>query len=339
MFKRLIITGLLLLALLCMGAGGVAGWAWWLYGAQGPATQARAVVVPRGGLGSTVATLQHARVIRDGRLAALVFRVAVHLTRRDGVLHAAELEFPAYGSIRDALFVLRHARPVLHPITVPEGLSVIQVIDLVDRAPVLSGPMPSLAEGDVLPQTYDYEWGTSRAALLARMRGAMDTTLDAVWRDRTPVPEIPDRRTLLILASMVERETAIPAERKQVARVFINRLRLGMRLQSDPTVVYGINHGAGPLGHALTRAELAAPSAYNTYTLPGLPVGPICSPGRAALDAVAHPADGDALYFVADGTGGHVFAGSLADHNRNVGAYRARKEPQGALTGATGAGR
>jgi UPF0755 protein len=332
MFKRLATLFVLLLALLCVGAAGVVGWGWSLYRAPGPATQDRAVVVPRGGLASTIATLQQNGVITDGRMAGLVFRVAVHLTHRDGVLHAAELEFPAFGSMRDALSVLRHARPVLHHVTVPEGLSAIQVSDIIDRAPLLSGPLLSggalsPAEGDVLPQTYDYEWGTTRAALLARMRAAMNTTLGVLWRDRTPVPEIPDRRTLLILASMVERETAIPAERPLVARVFINRLHRGMRLQSDPTVVYGINRGAGPLGHALTRAELETPSAYNTYTLPGLPAGPICSPGRASLDAVAHPATSDALYFVADGTGGHAFAGSLADHNRNVGAYRAHRAP------------
>lgn len=332
MLKRLLIFSLSLLLVVCAAGGGIAAWGWWQYGAPGPAPEARAVVVARGGLASTAATLQRAGVIAPGRASDLLFRVAVHLTRQDGVLHAAELEFPAHASLRDVLFVLRHAKPVVHRLTVPEGFSALQVADLIDRAPVLTGPPPGPppgppAEGSVLPQTYDYEWGTPRVALLARMQAAMEATLETVWRERVPLPEIPDRRTLVVLASMVERETAIAAERPLVARVFLNRLRLGMRLQSDPTVVYGINRGAGPLGHGLTRAELDAPSAYNTYTLPGLPVGPICAPGLASLEAVAHPAESDALYFVADGSGGHAFAGSLAEHNRNVGAWRARQAP------------
>lgn len=328
MLKRLLIFGLALLLVVCAAGGGVAVWGWWRYGAPGPAPEARAVVIPRGGLASTAAILQHEGVIAPGEVSSLLFRMAVHLTRHDGVLHAAELEFPAHASLRDVLFVLRHGKPVVHRLTVPEGLSAIQVADLINHAPVLVGPpILSPIEGTVLPQTYDYEWGTPRAALLARMQAAMVVTLDAVWRDRAVVAEIPDQRTLLVVASMVERETAIAAERPLVARVFINRLRLGMRLQSDPTVVYGINRGAGPLGHGLTRAELDAPGAYNTYTLPGLPGGPICAPGRASLDAVAHPADSDALYFVADGSGGHAFASSLSDHHRNVGAWRARQAP------------
>ncbi|MBM9403250.1 endolytic transglycosylase MltG [Gluconacetobacter azotocaptans] len=316
-----------LLMLLGLVAGGLAGWGWWLYRTSGPLPVARAVVVPRGGLGSTISTLQHARVLEGGDVVALVFRMAVRLTRKDGVLHAAELEFPAHASIRDTLFVLRHGRPVLHRITVPEGLSAMQVADIIERAPVLTGSIAVPPEGAILPQTYDYEWGTPRAVLLSRMQAAMATALDTVWRGRDPVPEIPDRRALLILASMVEHETAIPSERPMVARVFINRLKQGMRLQSDPTVVYGLNQGAGPLGHALTRMDLDTPSPYNTYTLPGLPTGPICAPGQAALEAVAHPASGNALYFVANGAGGHLFASSLAEHNRNVGAYRGHRTP------------
>ncbi|MBB2202980.1 endolytic transglycosylase MltG [Gluconacetobacter tumulisoli] len=324
---RLLKSFAALLVFLGVAAGGLTGWGWWLYRAPGPLPTVRAVVVPRGSLGGTISTLQHAGVVESGDIVALVFRVAVRLTRKDGVLHAAELEFPAHGSIRDALFVLRHGRPVLHRITVPEGLSAIQVADIIDRAPVLTGSVAAPPEGDVLPQTYDYEWGTPRAVLLSRMQAAMTATLDAVWRQRDPVPEIRDRRTLLILASMVEHETAIASERPMVARVFINRLQRGMRLQSDPTVVYGLNQGAGPLGHALTRTDLETPTPYNTYILPGLPAGPICAPGRAALEAVAHPASGDALYFVANGAGGHLFAASLAEHNRNVGAYRSQRTP------------
>ena len=178
----------------------------------------------------------------------------------------------------------------------------------------------------MLPETYAYERGATRAAVLARAERAMDQALAKAWAGRAEGLGLSGPREMLILASIVERETARPAERPLVAAVFLNRRRLGMRLQSDPTVAYAVTGGSGALTRKLSRADLDSDSPYNTYRIAALPPGPIDSPGRASLQAVAHPADSDALYFVADGTGGHAFAHTLAEHNRNVAKWRASQE-------------
>jgi UPF0755 protein len=213
---------------------------------------------------------------------------------------------------------------VQHHLTIPEGLTAPRIIALLAHADALTGPDVPIAEGSLLPQTYSYVWGTPRAAIAARAAAAQDRALEQAWAHRAPDLPLATPREALILASIVERETALPAERPLVAAVFLNRLRDGMRLQSDPTVVYAASGGMGTLDHALTRADLDAVDAYNTYRFGGLPPGPICSPGLASLQAVLHPADSDALYFVADGTGGHAFARTLAEHNRNVQHARAQ---------------
>lgn len=300
------------------------------YAAPGPLTEQRTVVIPHGGVAQVLATLQQADVLDRSLLTQKVFMGATALTRVDGSFHAAELVFPAHASIRQVLVVLRHGRPVVHRLTVPEGLSAIQIAALLDRAPYMDGSFPFPAEGSVMPLTYDYEWGMPRAQMLARMQHAMDRALDQVWDGREVDPAVVNRHDLLVLASMIERETAVADERPMVARVFLNRLHKGMRLQSDPTVVYGLNKGVGPLGHALSRGDLLQPTAYNTYVIPGLPPEPICSPGLASLQAAAHPAQGDQLYFVANGHGGHDFASSLDDHNRHVSVFRAAKHAQDA---------
>ncbi|AHI24859.1 aminodeoxychorismate lyase [Komagataeibacter xylinus] len=300
------------------------------YEAPGPLTEQRTVVIPHGGTEQVLLTLQQAGIVDAGPLTRRVFEAATALTRVDGAFHAAELVFPAHASIQQVLFVLRHGRPVVHRLTVPEGLSAIQIANLLEHASYMDGSFPFPAEGAVMPLTYDYEWGMPRAQMLARMQRAMDRALDQAWEGREVDAAIMNRHDLLVLASMIERETGNPAERPIVARVFLNRLHQGMRLQSDPTVVYGLNQGAGPLGHALSHADLMQPTAYNTYVIAGLPPGPICSPGAAALEAAAHPAQGDQLYFVANGHGGHDFAATLGDHNRNVSAFRAGKHAQAA---------
>lgn len=300
------------------------------YEAPGPLTEQRTVVIPHGGTEQVLLTLQQAGVLDPGLLTRKVFEAATALTRVDGAFHAAELVFPAHASIQQVLFVLRHGKPVVHKLTVPEGLSAIQIANLLEHASYMDGSFPFPAEGSVMPLTYDYEWGMPRAQMLARMQRAMDRALDQAWEGREVDAAIMNRHDLLVLASMIERETGNPAERPMVARVFLNRLHQGMRLQSDPTVVYGLNQGAGPLGHALSHADLMQPTAYNTYVIAGLPPGPICSPGAAALEAAAHPARGDQLYFVANGHGGHDFATTLEDHNRNVSAFRASRHAQAA---------
>jgi UPF0755 protein len=212
---------------------------------------------------------------------------------------------------------------VQHLVTIPEGLTAAQIATLLDHTGALSGKAPVPEEGAVLPQSYAYERGATRASIIERAEAAMQRTLASVWAKRQEDLPLATPQELLTLASIVERETAKPEERPLVAAVFLNRLRRGMKLQSDPTVAYAISGGLTSADRALTRADLDNDSPYNTYRSGGLPPGPIGSPGLASLQAVAQPARNDDLYFVADGTGGHAFAPTLEEHNRNVARWRA----------------
>ena len=289
-----------------------------LIGRPGPLAAPANIVVPRGGIERVANALAAARVIDR----PLLFRIAALASRGAGPLHAAELAFPAHASIARVLSILRTAPPVEHALTIPEGLTAAAIAELLAAAPALRGALAVPREGGVLPQTYDYELGQTRRGAVRRMEAAMTAALERAWVGRAPGTGLRSPHELLVLASMVERETGVPGERPMVARVFLNRLAAGMRLQSDPTAAYAANGGNGPLDRPLTRSDLAFDNPYNTYIAPGLPPAPICSPGIAALMAVAHPAAGDALYFVADGSGGHVFAATLAEHDRNVERYR-----------------
>ena len=317
---RRVLTLLFPLVLVC-GLAALGGL--WLYGRPGPLERNTAIVIPHGGLASVGVALQREGALPEGPAALLGFRLAGRITRNQGPVHAAELAFPAHASMRDLLLVLRTARPVRHDLTIPEGLTAAQIAMLVAGAAALGGPAPVPPEGSVMPDTYAYELGTSRRDLVGRMQAAMRRKLAQVWAGRAPQPELARPEDLLILASVVERETAEAGERSLVARVFLNRLHQGMRLQSDPTVIYGVSGGLGVLSRPLSRADLAQPNPYNSYLLAGLPPGPICAPGVASLEAVAHPATGDALYFVADGSGGHAFASDLLTHLQNVARLRA----------------
>ena len=306
-------------AVLAAALAGAAFYATKVYGEPGPLAAERAVVVPHGGLGEIAATLKAQGVIR----APWQFEAAAVATRGSGALRAAEYQFPPAASLHQVLVVLRTGKPVQHKLTIAEGLTAVQVVALVSRADALDGPTPAIAEGSVLPETYVYERGTARTALVGRATRAMDAELASAWSTRSPDLPLATPRDALILASIVERETAKPDERKLVASVYLNRLRRGMKLQSDPTVVYGASNGAGVLDHGLTRAELDADDPYNSYRYPGLPPGPICMPGRASIEAATHPADSTDLFFVADGTGGHSFAKTEQEHARNVQRWRA----------------
>jgi UPF0755 protein len=308
---------LLALSLILLG-GAAAGWLYLQYDAPGPLPEAKAVVIPRGGLDEVASGLANDDVIQQ----KLLFRGFALLTARRGPLHAAELLFPAHASIHTVLTILRTGRPIQHRVTIPEGLTAAQVATLVENADALTGDAPVPAEGSILPNTYDYERGTTRAALLERARQAMTRLLQADWLDRAPNLPLATAEQALVLASIVEKETAKPSERPLIAGVYLNRMRLGMKLQSDPTVVYASSGGLGSLGHPITRSELDHVDPYNTYVVTGLPPAPICMPGAAALRAATQPAETDALYFVADGTGGHVFATTEADHLRNVAHWR-----------------
>jgi UPF0755 protein len=298
------------------------GWRYWTETVQqpGPLPAAAAVVVPRGGTGQLAEALSAAGVVDR----PLLFRAAALLTRGQGALHAAEFAFPAHVSIRQVLVILRTARPVQHHFTIAEGLTGQQIAGQLAHAEAMAGEARSIEEGALLPQTYDYELGAERPGLVARAKAAMDKELAAEWADRAPGLALSSPRDALILASIVERETARPEERPHVAAVYLNRLRQGMKLQADPTVVYLASGGSGVLDHRLTRAELGRDDPFNTYRSAGLPPAPICSPGLDTIRAVLHPATSDDLFFVADGTGGHVFSRSYEAHDIAVARWRAQ---------------
>ncbi|NOG70307.1 endolytic transglycosylase MltG [Roseicella sp. DB1501] len=306
--------GFVVLALL----GGAGAWqALRLYHAPGPLAEPTNVVVQRGGTEAIAASLLKAGVIADGRS----FTAAAWATRGQGPLHAAEFAFPAGASLEQVLAVLRSAKPVQHRLTIPEGLTARQIAALVRDAAGMTGEINAPEEGSVLPETYAYQWGDDRGALLRRAQGAMTQVLKKAWAERAEGLPLASPREALVLASIVERETSVPAERPHVAAVFLNRLKRGMPLQSDPTVAYAATDG-GVLDRPLSRADLERDHPFNTYRNRGLPPAPIASPGIASLRAVTQPMASDDLYFVADGSGGHAFARTLDEHNRNVARWR-----------------
>lgn len=315
--RRWRVLALLLLVPLLV-AGALAGTAMHrAWTAPGPLDEAVQVVIPRGGTERIAATLLDRGVIRDPR----VFAIAAWITRGAGPLRAAEFAFPAAAPLREVLHILRDERPVQRRITIPEGLSAHQIRALLERTEGLAGEMPAIGEGALLPETYAFEWGETRAAIARRAEAAMERTLAEAWAARAPDLPLAAPREALVLASIVERETGQADERAKVAGVFINRLRRGMPLQSDPTVAYAATDGA-PMERPISRADLDREHPFNTYRNRGLPPGPIASPGRASLMATTRPEATDYLFFVADGTGGHAFARTLEEHNRNVARWR-----------------
>ena len=304
---------------LTLGGGG-AGYFGYLLTRAGPLAEATTLVIPRGAsVDDIAARAAAAGIVEDGTVMALAQR----LLGRTRPLRAGEYAFPAGVSTYDAMAIIQSGETVVRRLTVAEGLTVSQALDLVTATEGLVGTLARTpAEGSLLPETYHYSWGDDATNMVARMGRAMDDAVEVLWLTRAAGLPIKSREEAVILASIVEKETALVEERPRIAGVFINRLRRGMRLQSDPTVVYGLTDGAGPLGRPLTRADLRAAHPYNTYVIRGLPPGPIANPGRASIAAVLNPAPTDELYFVADGTGGHVFARTLDEHNRNAARWR-----------------
>ena len=317
---RIVVAVVLVIFAAASIAGGVLIWGLSAFAAHGPLTGPATVVIAKGsGLAGIALQLEASGIIRSGR----VFVWAARLTGGARALRAGEYAFSARASMEAVLETLVAGRTVLRRLTVPEGLTARQIVALVEGAGGLEGsvaPLPK--EGSLLPETYHYAYGDPRGTLVERMRRDMDRAVAKLWAERAEGLPFDRPEDAVILASVVEKETALPAERSRIAAVFINRLKKGMRLQSDPTVVYALTGGRGALGRQLTRADLDADHPYNTYRNAGLPPGPICNPGRESLGAVLHPAKTEDIYFVADGSGGHVFAKTLAEHNRNVAKWR-----------------
>lgn len=311
----------LLSALAVASVAGAIVWGASVFRSPGPLVEATDVVFPRGADLRRIARLLHENGVID---RPGVFRAAVRALGKSRRLKAGEFRFPPGVSPMGAMDILVDGETVVRRFTLPEGLTRARALELLSKAEGLVGAVDArdVEEGRLLPDTYHFGFGDRRADLLARMRTAMTDTLDALWQARAPDLPLDGPREALILASIIEKETAAADERARISGVFINRLGRGMRLQSDPTVAFALTGGKEPLGRELTRRDLRVRHPYNTYVVDGLPPGPICNPGRKALEAAVRPARTDALYFVADGAGGHAFARTLKEHLANVSRWR-----------------
>ena len=298
---------------------------WW---APGPKPGPHDVVIREG---STIASVSR-QLAKEGAIpgTARTFYAMARLFGSHDPIQAGEFRIPRGMGGAAILNLLQHGKPLLRLVTVTEGMPAIIVEEKLGSNPYLAGPMPDIPEGTLLPDSYGYQRGETRSALVGRMQKAMTTTLDALWPKRSNDCPISTPDEAITLASIVEKETAKADERALVAGVYCNRLRIGMPLQADPTVIYPVTKGK-PLGRRILKSELSADNPYNTYRRRGLPEGPIANPGKASIEAVLHPAQTKALYFVADGTGGHVFADTLAEQNANVAKWYAIRRQRGQM--------
>ena len=320
--KKLLALGVLAVAVLGIGLWFIQGWS-----GAGPAAKPIPVLIPAGSsMVKAAQTLEKAGVVASAER----FLFQAKIFGGGESIKAGEYEFPARASHSEVLSILQSGKTLQRLVTIPEGMPSVLVHERLMAAPTLTGEVPVPEEGSVLPDSYSYQRGESRAAVLARMQAAMTKTLAELWPKKGPKSVVTSPREAVILASIVEKETGKASERPRVAGVYSNRLRIGMKLDADPTVIYPVTKGR-PLGRRILRSELDARNGYNTYAMPGLPAGPIANPGRESIAAVLNPAETQALYFVADGTGGHVFANSLAEHEANVTKWRALRKTRGEM--------
>ena len=296
------------------------------FDAPGPLADDRVVNIPRGAGMRDIADV----LVRDGVIDqpwVFVGGVLVLKARED--LKAGEYQFKAHASLRDVVATIVEGRVVAHQLTIPEGLTSEQIVARLLDDDVLTGNIKEIPrEGSLLPDTYNFTRGMTREQMIQRMQQAQQRMLKEIWDRHSPDLPIKTPEQLVVLASLVEKETGKPEERTRVAAVFVNRLKQKMRLQSDPTIIYGLVGGKGTLGRPIMRSEIDQPTPYNTYQIDGLPPGPIANPGRASLEAAANPARTRELYFVADGTGGHAFAETYEQHQKNVARLRAMESDQ-----------
>ncbi|HET9628266.1 MAG TPA: endolytic transglycosylase MltG [Novosphingobium sp.] len=313
---------LTLVAVIFVVAWGIGGWF-----LPGPLAKDTEFVVKDGESFNTVAEhLQAAGAISS----PLTFKARARLLGGGAPIKAGNFVLPRGASQRTLVDILQGGKVVRRFVTVPEGMPSIMVAERLAAQPLLTGDAITPPEGSVLPDTYEIAAGESRQAVVLRMQAAMQRVLKELWDKRSPATVAKTPEEALILASIVEKETGKPSERAMVAGLYSNRLRKGMMLQADPTIIYPITRGK-PLGRRIRQSEIAAVNGYNTYAMTGLPEGPITNPGRASIEAVLNPASTDALYMVADGTGGHAFAATLEEHNRNVAKWFAIRRARGEL--------
>lgn len=320
-FGRVMLSLFLFGALAVVIAGGLFVFAQNQLQQKGPLETAKIVTVKRGmGTDAIAKMLADEGIISNAGL----FSAATYAYRSTGgSLKAGEFEIPAGASMVEVIKLLQAGKSLAYKVTIPEGWTTQKALERIAANKVLRGEITvKPPEGTLLPDTYVFQRGTTRDALIKRMRDAQKTLLDELWQKRSAGLPIKTKAQALTLASIVERETGIGAERKKVAAVFVNRLNKKMRLQSDPTIIYGIVGGKGKMDRPLSKKDIATKTAYNTYQIDGLPPTPIANPGRAAIAAVLNPGVSDELYFVADGTGGHAFAKTLRDHEANVAKWR-----------------
>ena len=314
-----IAAGLILVALVALY------FLWW---GPGPKPGPHTIIISEGATIGSVAR----KLDKEGAIpgTARTYYVMARVFGSGDPIQAGEFEIPRGIGGAAILDLLQHGKPVQRLITVTEGMPSIIVSEKLSANPYLTGPTPPIAEGSVLPDSYGYQRGETRASLVGRMQKAMDKTLAALWPKRSSDCPLALPEQAVILASIVEKETGKPSERPMIAGVYCNRLKIGMKLDADPTVIYPVTKGK-PLGRRILKSELNAENGYNTYRKPGLPNGPIANPGKASIEAVLHPAQTKALYFVADGTGGHVFADTLAEHQANVAKWYAIRRERGQM--------
>lgn len=320
MYRHIAANALLLLIVGMLVLGFVVQWAQTEYRAPGPLTETTRVVVDSGNsLNEVTRRLDEVGAISHPS----IFRVAARYTGADRDLKFADYEIPAGASMEEVLAIVTSGKGISYNVTIVEGWTSWQVVERLKEVPDLTGEIENVPpEGALAPNTYSYARGDTRASLIEKMTAAQAQILEDAWLTRDPETPLKSREEALILASIVEKETGLAEERPQVASVFVNRLNRGMQLQTDPTVIYGITLGQGSLGRGLRRSELNAETPYNTYVIPGLPPTPIANPGKAAIEAALNPAETEFIFFVADGTGGHAFAKTLDEHNRNVAEWR-----------------